>query len=1341
MLAKGLLVLAVAALSEAAKCTSYTCSSGFSKKTVPITPEECPVSGCTDAICCNALCSNSNFQCSATTIKKSPTPNLCHTENLPGLLASCQGTCCEARKTCAGFACSAGYTLRANPANVMCQGSKASDCYDGICCLATCGHATVTCPAGNQKKAAATICGTTATSTLLDCDTPACCNAPCTTFAGTCTATTGYIWAAPVVPKFCSSHNCQDTTAELEVCCAKTCRHTTHYACAAPKTRPLAAAANTQCTHKDTGVSSCVAVCCVETCAAQYGRGCGANKAAAPAPISTSTACPAAGGNGGLCTAAKCCTDTCAAFAGCAAASKFNLPVPASVKCPFGGACTDSLCCEHSCATIAGTCTVGTHTLKPLADRRTLKCANPASCTFNTQCCEPTCGSYSCGAGFTASVAKRNLKCSAGPCSDEYCCTPTCANTGAPACAAGTVRRTGLVVCTGDTVATDCAIATCCQATCAHADVVACPADHKLRVTPAPATIRCSGFAGTSCTQGLCCNSMCSLQACSKAAGWQDKSGKADIVCGTTPGDCSPVKCCDALCSNTAFSCSTHFQKKTNAAELKCPSTHQTCTDNLCCDAKCSHPDFACAVGWTKKTTAAATVCVDEVPARCTDDKCCDVLCSNEAWSCSAGFHKKALAGQIRCGADKSSCSDTLCCDATCSNTAFACDTNYLKKATAAKLVCGDLAAKCTNTFCCDASCSHNSFVCDIKFLKKTNGANITCGGKVDEACKTEACCDEITAAGSSARTSLSRQSCCDTNADCTANGDAAAVCQAGSAGCKCSAFFEHKTDAQGNVVSLCFPKPNVLIDLSITLGLRAGVTADAAACGDDLSGELLKVVTDFTKASLQGTVYAHRYRCSGASNSAETQQLFTLSLPAAQKTSLIGHRDVSGNFQSASVDALKAAVLKAMVDASNSAQLHNLELVRQDRGNSFAFVVGATTGSAADDGSATPCTPTNGVRGVRSTFGASTCLPTVCSPEFVFKSAGNTALSCAAAPAGAQACVHDGDCTFDAVLPANKRKSICGYPAKECTIPATVSLTPCKNSGVRVALSVDKDWCSSDASCQAHGDADAKCSKNVGLGNWCMCGSNATVAGVFTPLCFAKGAVPTHVKMSFSINFGKSLLCPATSGQLAEMRRLVSDVIGPVINVREVCTSSGTQFLGDAQVPIPFLNKLATSAATYLSELLRAALGVGSTADRLAAPEALPFPALAGGLPVSATVGTLYQCALTGAVSTRLDVHNRCQAITCDGDHVFHSSQGVASCVNKDQLGVLATPVPVVVQNEESDDGLTNGEKIGIAFAVVGVVALIIVIVAFVMSRGSSAPASAPKDEPETNEPTNEEA
>eukprot|EP00754_Rhynchopus_humris_P025592 Rhum_TRINITY_DN14946_c3_g1::Rhum_TRINITY_DN14946_c3_g1_i1::g.132372::m.132372 len=1339
MLARGLLVLAVAAVSEAATCGGYTCSAGFQAKTVPITPVDCPATGCTDAICCNALCSNSNFQCSPTTIKKNPTPTLCHSEALPGLLASCQDTCCEARKTCDGFACSAGYTRRTNAAAVVCQGSKASDCYDGICCEATCGHSSVdVCPAASKAKAAATICG----ASLQDCTEAKCCDAPCTTFRTTCQSTVGYDWVAPTVAKYCSSYNCGVAATELETCCVKTCKHTTHYTCDASnhRYRPSSLANALVCTDTNTGLSTCEAKCCVESCAGQHARGCGANKY----NINANERCPGAGMNGGDCTIAQCCADTCGGFGGCPAAFMFPVPTPDNVHCPVLGGCSTSLCCENSCHTITGKMCDPTHTEKPEAARKAQKCHGSA-CNYNAACCEPTCRSFSCTGGFTDAVFKSVRTCSSGPggvCNEAHCCTPNCANTGAPACAAGTLSRGSGTLCTGDTPATNCAIATCCQATCVHADVTACPADYKLKVTPAPATIRCSGFSGTSCTQGQCCNSMCSLQACSKAAGWQDKSGKADIVCGITPGDCTPEKCCDALCSNTAFSCSTHFQKKTNAAELKCPSTHQTCTDNLCCDAKCSHPDFACAVGWTKKTTAAATVCVDEVPARCTDDKCCDVLCSNEGWACSAGFHKKALAGQIRCGADKSDCTDTLCCDATCSNTAFACDTNYLKKATAAKLVCGDLADKCTNAFCCDAACSHNSFVCDIKFLKKTNGANITCGGKVDEACKTETCCDEVTAAGTSARLSLSRQSCCDSNADCTANGDAAAVCQTGSAGCKCSAFFEHKTDAQGNVISLCFPKPNVLIDLSVTIGLRASGTGDAAACGDDLSGELLTVVTDFTKASLQGTIYAHRYRCSGASSSTHTQQLFTLSLPAAQKTALIGHRDVAGNFQSASVDALKAAILKAMVDASNSAQLHNLELVRQDRGNSFELTIGATTGSAADDGSATPCTPTNGVRGVRSTFGSSTCIPTVCSPEHVLQTpSSHTTVSCSSTLPVTQPCVHDGDCMYDAVLPADKRKSICGYPAKECTIPALETLTPCKNSGVRVALSVDKDWCSSDANCQAYGDSDARCNKNAGLGNWCMCGSNSTVAGVFTPLCFAKNAVPTHVKLSYSINFGKSLLCPVNSQQLAEMRRLVSDVIGPIINVREVCTSSGLQFLGDAQVPIPFLNTLATSSGTYLSELLRAALGAGSTADRLAAPEAQPFPALAGGLPVSASVGTLFQCALTGAVSTRLDVHNRCQAISCDADHVFHSSQGVASCVNRDQLGVLATPVPVVVQNEESDDGLTNGEKIGIAFAVVGVVALIILIVAFVMSRGSSAPASAPKDEPETNEPTNEEA
>ena len=89
MLARGLLVAALAAGATAQVCATFHCPDGFTPRA---TPDLCPAAGCTNALCCDVLCSNSDFQCSVGfQLKKEPFKLNCG-HNLTACLDS---ECCD----------------------------------------------------------------------------------------------------------------------------------------------------------------------------------------------------------------------------------------------------------------------------------------------------------------------------------------------------------------------------------------------------------------------------------------------------------------------------------------------------------------------------------------------------------------------------------------------------------------------------------------------------------------------------------------------------------------------------------------------------------------------------------------------------------------------------------------------------------------------------------------------------------------------------------------------------------------------------------------------------------------------------------------------------------------------------------------------------------------------------------------------------------------------------------------------------------------------------------------------------------------------------------------------
>ena len=106
----------------------------------------------------------------------------------------------------------------------------------------------------------------------------------------------------------------------------------------------------------------------------------------------------------------------------------------------------------------------------------------------------------------------------------------------------------------------------------------------------------------------------------------------------------------------TAFTCPSGTADKSGKADIHCGTQAGDCTETLCCDATCTHnsvkSEKLCVDGFVYRAGVATVKCADGTVAGCLEvfhEQCCDVTCY--AVDCGAGKERIANANARRCAA------------------------------------------------------------------------------------------------------------------------------------------------------------------------------------------------------------------------------------------------------------------------------------------------------------------------------------------------------------------------------------------------------------------------------------------------------------------------------------------------------------------------------------------------------------------------------------------------------------------------------------------------------------------------------------------------------------------
>ena len=755
---------------NAERCCDATCDynlcgdPGFTKKVVPVGHIVCAFrlveevsegraglalsdpTLCTDAVCCDVLCSHAGVTCPANRPKKTATV-MCGPTVDGCTLDECCEAFCGANNDCS----ETGYTKKDNHATIKCIDTSDSDlsdpadCTKTVCCDVLCSFPGVECTPNRPKKTATVMCG----PTVDGCTQDECCEAFCG--ANNDCSKTGFVKKDNHATIKCidmSDPNLSDPADCTEaVCCDVLCSHA---GVTCPANRPKKTATVTcgptvdGCTQDE----CCEAFCGVNNDCSKTGFVKKDNHATIKC-IDTSDpnlSDPAD------CTEAVCCDVLCS-HAGVVCPA--NRPKKtATVTCgPTVDGCTPDECCEAFCGANNDCSKTG---FVKKDNHATLKCidtsdpnlSDPADCT-EAVCCDVLCSFP--GVECPAKRPKKTATVTCGPtvdgCTQDECCEAFCG-------ANNDCSKTGFVK--KDSHATikcidtsdpnlsdpaDCTEAVCCDVLCSHAGVT-CPANRPKKT----ATVTC-GPTVDECTQDECCEAFCGANNDCSITGFVKKDNHATIKCIDTsnpnlsdPADCTEAGCCDVLCSHAGVTCPANRPKKT--ATVMCGPTVDGCTQDECCEAFCGANNDCSKTGYTKKDNHATIKCIDTSdsdlsdPADCTEAVCCDVLCSHPGFQCPVSFVPKV--GVNRCGPSVSQCSKALCCDALVYCASHSCGLGYLRRPASAGVVCGTDLLSCSDVLCCDATCLTHT-VCPVHHLPKVDPVQHNCGGNP---CTDAFCCD-----------------------------------------------------------------------------------------------------------------------------------------------------------------------------------------------------------------------------------------------------------------------------------------------------------------------------------------------------------------------------------------------------------------------------------------------------------------------------------------------------------------------------------------------------------------------------------------------------------------------
>eukprot|EP00754_Rhynchopus_humris_P030474 Rhum_TRINITY_DN15272_c2_g1::Rhum_TRINITY_DN15272_c2_g1_i6::g.148264::m.148264 len=657
-------------------------------------------------------------------------------------------------------------------------------------------------------------------------------------------------------------------------------------------------------------------------------------------------------------------------------------------------------------------------------------------------------------------------------------------------------------------------------------------------------------------------------------------------------------------------------------------------------------------------------------------------------------------------------------------------------------------------TVCCEKTCSHSDYAatCTTGFQKKVNAASIPCSTG-DLGCDQTYCCDKTPAADNldelraTARHDLVwclEDSDCrkhDKGAKCLANGD-----------CECSKDFLPFVTATGYTVDRCFP---VNEDKLYTVNVIAEKPVGGCTVNAIAPQSALTMIAAVAANRTGGVVRSINGYCHAPHQPSPTD------IPAGNRYAFVLLLDYPKY--------LPTLTELPMRTSKDSRVALDAELPEWNK-----RLLPYTTAELAPIGGKVIDLVIDSRAACRTSRGADAlvragnwfmqeCVDVQC-PKGQRRNptanplVGNPCVDHAAADA-APDCVTATDCHFLYKKKADRTAANTVKRDVACVANKCVDRTDLGFMKKRLSGPVQADWCQTSGQCTVGGDANATCSQNAQLGNWCDCVLDGfAYPHASIPMCLPTGA--TEVSLNFRIEYRSDLTCPPTADEVAGLEALVTEVFATtnvtatpfcdttaqivfagtltleVAKAVEYTESTNTKFLLNKLIAERDARKDTPAPATDAPPTDAPAAEVKG---RGASVLADPYAGLGNAQPFSASLSSSNPCASDFATQATLDHNGQCVALACEAGYALHS--GACNKVTP----VPATDAPATKSPfsdpapAEDDGGLRTGHKVGIALGVTGGVLLIAgIIVAVVMCTkkkpedAENAPENADADAPE---------
>ena len=829
----------------------------------------------------------------------------------------------------------------------------------------------------------------------------------------------------------------------------------------------------------------------------------------------------------------------------------------------------------------------------------------------------------------------------------------------------------------------------CCASTC-MTKAVACPAGYVKKAAYDTTASAVGDSAGV--TLAACCERTCKSMGIVCGAGVNPVETFDTLVC-VDLGACE-IACCKRTCASApARTCTTMgLAPRAKYATIECP-VGVACDEATCCERTCKSSAITCAAGTNQVETFDTLACADQ--GAC-EAACCKRTCASApARACTTpGLVQRAKYATIEC-AGGGACAEATCCEATCKSKGVTCGAGYVKLAAFDTIACAGAANTCVDT-CCEKTCTHADHAATVcaaigtrTFQQKKGSATIACStGRTTKAgvatkCDNELCCDLTRVARdvNTVRATLPHTlvSCVE-NADCRKHGDATATCDTKTNECTCTNCDDYNFKGKDTFTwpnVRCYQKKETKdVSLVFTKPTAAGDVCNPAVATNPIPKDVRAAVVAVYATFSGGKVLSAGFQC------------------IAEKVSV-----------SLRVEIVLGAALKTDKAGYNTALAGQTTAIKAKLGGALE-----TLGTAAND-----CVePGNTALQLKV---AGTCLVQSCDVGHYRKKDSRACVQYVAGTTVAadefDACIVDGDCTW--------RDHVGWCVESKCVLSLDTYQRKLKKP-----TGSAKNWCTDDASCRSFGDANATCSKNVGLGNWCSCAGAAYdyPAGDTIGLCVPTAA--TTIKFGYTVTYETGLACPTTDAQVAGFTALIRKVLGDdAAKVAHRCAGTRVVFLGVASLAKALAVELASGGSSVFVDKLVAERAVGKTTGRDADALADPYAGLENAVPTAATVGAPVACPKPFATSTVL--HNtECIALECLATHAVIGVDCIA-ITPVPNTTAPATPTPAVVTSDDDDSGLSSGEKaglgIGITFGVLLIVGVIVAVVMFSQKKAAEEP------------------